>query len=89
MNPERIVTLRHALGWETRRCAAYLGVDHATWRQWEAGKRAPSKANAAGLLALMRLTETEQGRASLTTWADDADRRRNSRRAKRRNQPAL
>lgn len=85
MNLEKILALRNALGWETRRCAAYLGVDHATWRQWEAGKRAPSKANAAGLLALMRLTETEQGRVSLATWADDADRRR----AKRRNQPAL
>lgn len=80
MKAEKIVALRNALGWDIRRCAAYLGVDKATWRQWEAGMRAPSKGNAEALLALQRHIQTAHGRATLACWADDADRRRARRR---------
>jgi transcriptional regulator with XRE-family HTH domain len=84
MKAEDILALRLALGWDTRRCAAYLGVSKATWRNWEAGTRAPSHANLEALLRLKRLADSAEGRASLASWASDADRRR----AKRHNRSA-
>lgn len=88
MTPDAIIALRRRLGWDMRRCAAYLGVDRATWRQWEAGARTPSKANAAALSRWMRQTETAQGCAELNAWAQYADARRALRNEKRAKQSA-
>jgi transcriptional regulator with XRE-family HTH domain len=86
MKAEEVSVLRERLGWEVRRCAAYLGVDYKTWRLWETGARAPSRHNAEALLAMKRLTETACGRATLVDWAEDAKRRRAIRKDKRNKQ---
>jgi DNA-binding transcriptional regulator YiaG len=49
--PERLRTLREAVGWNQAQAAIVFGVAASTWNRWEVGVRVPSS----GVLTLLDL----------------------------------
>jgi transcriptional regulator with XRE-family HTH domain len=46
MTPDELKRRREALGMSQTELAAYLGVSYWTYRNWETGRRAPTRGNA-------------------------------------------
>jgi transcriptional regulator with XRE-family HTH domain len=82
MSPEALLRLRAQLNWTQWQCARYVGVDIATWRNWESGSNRPSRKNAETLTFLLNLSKSAEGRAGLRIWSEDVTARRNARRAR-------
>jgi transcriptional regulator with XRE-family HTH domain len=86
-SPEKLVSFRHRMNWTQRLCARYLGVDQATWANWEAGRGGPSARNAHTVRQMLALAETDEGRASLAEWAREANAQRAARRRGQKERP--
>lgn len=60
---ERLLAKRRSMGWSIRQAALELGVDPATWTDWEHGKIVRFRAHWAMIARLLRLPEREVSRA--------------------------
>lgn len=87
MDPQNLIEFRRRMNWTQRICARYIGVDQATWKNWESGKFGPSIENAQRLRAMIKLSECEGGSRALLDWAADDEARRAARQAGRRLHP--
>ncbi len=86
-SPERLSSFRTRMNWTQRLCARYLGVDQATWANWESGTGGPSAQNTRAVREMLALAETDEGRASLAEWAREANARRAARRRGEKERP--
>ena len=79
MDPELLSEFRRRMNWTQRICARYIGVDVASWKNWESGKRGQTHENARRLRSMVKLSETDEGRSALRAWAADCAARRAAR----------